>query len=243
MVCLTWPHLANWREIYNAAVLLQRALGIISPAQQCLCSPSLNIWGALVGMNGGTGFHHKAVKGEPAGGHFNSSVNIIRSRLCQLSKQYIAETLKGSDGCFLERPSGFLRTPLMVPTGLGHLPVLILSGVSKVTMRRKTTEGDTSVRETEREFDVWRNDKSHWTVVTEVFKERNSCFSIHWGSSSDHGIPVSTVSLCNVTVVTRNKWSSSSSPTSFPFVLTSQRARRNIYYCFCRCDGYYLILT
>lgn len=151
MVCFTWPHLANWREIYNAAVLLQRALGIISPAQQCLCRPSLNIWGALVGMNGGTGFHHKAVKGEPAGGHFNSSVNIIRSRLCQLSKQYIADTLKGSDGCFLERPSGFLRTPLMVPTGLGHLPVLILSGVSKVTMRRKTTEGDTSVRERERE--------------------------------------------------------------------------------------------
>lgn len=32
-----------------------------------------------MGMNGGTGFHHKAVKGKPAGGHFNSSVNITRS--------------------------------------------------------------------------------------------------------------------------------------------------------------------
>lgn len=79
MVCLTWPHLANSAEIYNAAGSLQTALGIISPVQQCLCRPSLNIWEAHVEMNGGTGFHHKAVKGELAGGHFNSSVNIMRS--------------------------------------------------------------------------------------------------------------------------------------------------------------------
>lgn len=79
MVCLTWPHLANWTGIYNAAGSLQTALGIISPVQQCLCRPSLNIWEAHVGRNGGTGFHHKAVKGESAGGHFNSSVNIMRS--------------------------------------------------------------------------------------------------------------------------------------------------------------------
>lgn len=83
-------------------------------------------------MNGGTGFHHKAVKGKPAGGHFNSSVNIMRSHLCRLSKQYIADALKGGDGCFLERPGGFLRTPLMVPTGFGHL----LSSVAKVTIQR-----------------------------------------------------------------------------------------------------------
>ena len=68
-------------------------------------------------MNGGTGFHHKAVKGEPAGGHFNSSVNTMRSHLCRLSKQHIADPLKGGDGYFLERPAGFLRTPLTVPTG------------------------------------------------------------------------------------------------------------------------------
>lgn len=47
-----------------------------------------------MGMNSGTGFHHKAVKGEPAGGHFNGSVNIMRSHLCRLSKQYIADALK-----------------------------------------------------------------------------------------------------------------------------------------------------
>lgn len=93
-------------------------------------------------MNGGTGFHHKAVKGESAGGHFNSSVNIMRSHLCRVSKQYIADTLKGSEGCILERHSGFLRTPLLVPRGFGHLPFLILSSVSKVTIRGKITEGD-----------------------------------------------------------------------------------------------------
>lgn len=59
-----------------------------------------------MGMNGGTGFHHKAVKGKPAGGHCNSSVNNVRSHPCRLSKQYIAEALKGGDGCFLERPGG-----------------------------------------------------------------------------------------------------------------------------------------
>lgn len=75
-----------------------------------------------MGMNGDTGFHHKAVKGKLAGGHFNSIVNIVRSYLCRLSKQYIAEALKGGNGCFLERPGGFLRTPLMVPTGFGHVP-------------------------------------------------------------------------------------------------------------------------
>lgn len=45
-------------------------------------------------MNSGTGFHQKAVKGEPAGGHFNSSVNSVRSHHCRLSKQYIADALK-----------------------------------------------------------------------------------------------------------------------------------------------------
>lgn len=108
MVCLTWPHLANWTEIYNAAGSLQTALGIISPAQRCLCRPSLNIWGAHVGMNGGTGFRHKAAKGKPAGGLFNSSVNIMRSPpLSTQQTVYIADTLKGGDGCFLERPGGF----------------------------------------------------------------------------------------------------------------------------------------
>lgn len=65
-------------------------------------------------MNGDTGFHHKPVKGKPAGGHFNSSVNIMRSHFCRLSKQYFADTLKGSGGSFLERSRRFLRTPLMV---------------------------------------------------------------------------------------------------------------------------------
>lgn len=92
-----------------------------------------------MGMNGGTGFHHKAVKGKPAGGHFNSSVNIMRSHLCRLSKQYIADALKGGDGRFLEKPGGFLRTPLMVPTGFGHLPSLSLSSIAKITMRGKIT--------------------------------------------------------------------------------------------------------
>lgn len=46
-------------------------------------------------MNGGTGFHHKAVKSEPVGGHFNTSVNIMRAQLCRLSKHYIAHALKG----------------------------------------------------------------------------------------------------------------------------------------------------
>lgn len=96
-----------------------------------------------MGMNGGTGFHHKAAKGESVGGHFNSSVNIMRSHLCRLSKQYIADTLKGSDGCFLERHSGFLRTLLMVPTGFGHLPFLTMSSESKVNTRGEITEGDT----------------------------------------------------------------------------------------------------
>lgn len=73
-------------------------------------------------MNGGRGFHHKAVKGKLAGGHFNSSVNIVRSHLCRLNKEYIADALKGSEGCFLERLGGFLRTSLMVPTGFGHVP-------------------------------------------------------------------------------------------------------------------------
>ncbi len=55
-------------------------------------------------MNGGTGFHHKAVKGKPAGGHFNSSVNIVRSPpLSTQQTVYIADALKGGDGCFLER--------------------------------------------------------------------------------------------------------------------------------------------
>ena len=90
-------------------------------------------------MNGGTGFHHEAVKGEPTGGHFNSSVNIMRSHLCRLSKQYTADTLKGGEGCILERHSGFLRTPSPVPRGFGHRPCLILSSVSKVTIRGKIT--------------------------------------------------------------------------------------------------------
>lgn len=105
MVYLTWPHLANWVEIYKAA------LGIICPALQCLYRPRLNIWEAHVGMNGGTGFHHKAEEDEPVGGHFNSSVNTMRSHLCRLSKHYIADTLKGGDGCFLEKAGAFLRTP------------------------------------------------------------------------------------------------------------------------------------
>lgn len=88
-----------------------------------------------MGMNGGTGFHHKAVKGETAGGHFNSSVNTMRSHLCRLSKQYIAGALKSCDGSFLERLAGFLRTPLMVPTGFGHVPSLILSSESKVAIK------------------------------------------------------------------------------------------------------------
>lgn len=88
-----------------------------------------------MGMNGGTGFHHKAVKGEPAGGHFNSSVNIMRSHLGRLSKHYIA--LKG--GCLLERVGGFLRTTLIVPTEFGRLPSSVLYSVSKVTIKGKIT--------------------------------------------------------------------------------------------------------
>lgn len=70
-------------------------------------------------MNGGTGFHHKAVKSEPVGGHFNTSVNIMRAQLCRLSKHYIAYALKG-DAAFVERSGGFLRTLMTVPTRFGH---------------------------------------------------------------------------------------------------------------------------
>lgn len=59
-----------------------------------------------MGMNSARGYHHKAVKGKPAGGHFNSSVNIVRSRFCRLSKQYIEDALKSSNGAFWK---GFLR--------------------------------------------------------------------------------------------------------------------------------------
>lgn len=86
-------------------------------------------------MNGATGFHHKAAKGKTAGGHFNSRVNIPRTRLCQLSKQRIADALKGGDGRFLERPAGFLRTPFTAPTGCGYVASQILACESKVTTR------------------------------------------------------------------------------------------------------------
>lgn len=56
-------------------------------------------------MNGCRGFHHKAVKAQSAGGHFNGGVNIVRSRLCRLGKQHVANALKGVDGGFLQTPS------------------------------------------------------------------------------------------------------------------------------------------
>lgn len=73
-------------------------------------------------MNGGRGFHHKVVKGQSAGGHFNGSVNVVRSHLCRLSKQYVANALKGVDSSFLQTPVGSLRTPLIVPAGFGRVP-------------------------------------------------------------------------------------------------------------------------
>lgn len=94
-----------------------------------------------MGMNGGTGFHHKAVKSEPAGGHFNASVNMARARLCRLSKHFVADALKG-DAAFWKSPAGFSEHVLMVPTGLGR-PSLILSRASKVTMRGNIKEGVT----------------------------------------------------------------------------------------------------
>ena len=87
-----------------------------------------------MGMNGGTGFHHKAEKHETVGGHFNSSVNTLSSHLCRLSKQYIADTLKGGDDCFLEKADSFLRRPLIVPTDFGLLPSFVLHRASKVTV-------------------------------------------------------------------------------------------------------------
>lgn len=85
-------------------------------------------------MNGGTGFHHKAGEDEPAGGHFNSSVNTVRSHLCRLSKQYITHSereggllsSKGGEG-------GSQNTFLNLPTDFGHLPWLVRRSVSKVT--------------------------------------------------------------------------------------------------------------
>lgn len=77
-----------------------------------------------MGMNGGRGFHHKAAKGQSAGGHFNGSVNIVRSHLCRLSKQHVANALKGVDGGFLQMPVGLLRTPLIVPAGFGRVPLV-----------------------------------------------------------------------------------------------------------------------
>lgn len=89
---------------------------------------------------------------------------------------------------------GFLRTFLRVPAGSGPVP---LRRPSKVTMRAKWTERD--VREKNR-----GNKLAHWTMVTKLlltlYKEQNSCFSIHWGSSSCRAIPLSTVSLRNATV-------------------------------------------
>lgn len=70
----------------------------------------------------------KARKVQSAGGHFNRGVNIMRSHLCRLSKQYVAKKkqkknpVKDSDGGLLEMPAGLLRTPLMVPAGLGPTP-------------------------------------------------------------------------------------------------------------------------
>lgn len=59
-------------------------------------------------MNGDTGFHHKPVKGKPAGGHFKSSVNTARSpHLRRLSKQYISNALKGGGAGFLEKAQRF----------------------------------------------------------------------------------------------------------------------------------------
>lgn len=75
-------------------------------------------------MNSGRGFLHKAVKDQSAGGHFNISVNIVRSHLCQLSKQHVANALKGIDGSFLEMPVALLRTPLIVPAGVEHIPLV-----------------------------------------------------------------------------------------------------------------------
>lgn len=77
-----------------------------------------------MGMNGGGGFHHKAVKGQSAGGHFNGSVNTGRSHLCRLSKQDAANALKGVDGGSLRTPVGLLRTPLIAPAGFGRVPPL-----------------------------------------------------------------------------------------------------------------------
>ena len=157
MVCLTWPHLANWAEIYNAAGRLQRAASVIPPARLCLCRPSLNIWGAHVGMNGGAGFRHKAVKGESAGGHFNSSVNTTRSHL--------SATQQTADRRRSERRWRLLsgraqRLSENVFEGANRLwtSFLIPSGVSRVTRRGKITEGDTR--------QIWCNNKAHWTIAT-----------------------------------------------------------------------------
>lgn len=73
-------------------------------------------------MNGGRGFHHKAVKGQSAGGHFNGGANIVRSHLCRLSKQHIANALKGVNSGFLQMAVALLRTPLIVPAGFGRVP-------------------------------------------------------------------------------------------------------------------------
>lgn len=79
---------------------------------------SLNIWGVHVGMYGSREFHHKAVKGQSAGGHFSVSVNIVRSHFCQLSKQHVANRYERRR----RRLVGLLRTPLAVPAGFGRVP-------------------------------------------------------------------------------------------------------------------------
>lgn len=106
-------------DLYCSTVgLLRKPWSTISSADWCLRSTSSNIWGAHVGLNGGTGFLHKAAEGQSVGGRFNSSVNNIRrSHLCRLSKQRVAERLWRR---FLERCCGFLRTANMLPTSLGH---------------------------------------------------------------------------------------------------------------------------
>lgn len=44
----------------------------------------------------------------------------MRSNLCQLSKQHVANALEGVDGSSLETPGDRLKTPLIVPAGFGH---------------------------------------------------------------------------------------------------------------------------
>lgn len=130
-----------------------------------------------MGLNGGRGFHHKAVKGQSAGGHFNGSVNIVRSHLCRLSKQHGAKKKTPWKAAFCKRLLVFSEQLWERQQGLDVFPRQILSSGSKVTMT-----GDRSEEEREPEL------IGRWQHSAKREKERNLQLC-HHGDSSRYLLP------------------------------------------------------